>query len=115
MKPEIGYDRITISSYISDLLEGVEWNLKHTELQDPYFEQLCIEKFALKTLLQKIGEHPDLEPEYVIEQFMQKAEICASEDSDQSSNYIFSESRDTAMSILDSLYYGFMEEENVEV
>lgn len=40
MKPEIGYDSIVIGSYISDLLDGIEWNMRHTDLKDPYFEQL---------------------------------------------------------------------------
>ena len=111
MKPEIGYDRIVIGSYINDILDGVEWNLQHTALRDPYFEQLSVEKFALETLLQMIGEHRELEPEEVIDQFMQKADECVRECQNPSSNYTFSVFRDTAMSILDGLYFGYLEEE----
>ena len=72
MKPEIGYDRIVIGSYINDLLEGVEWNLKRTALRDPYFNQLSIEKFTLETLLQELGEHGEISPTDLIERFVQK-------------------------------------------
>lgn len=105
MKPEIGYERIVVDSYINDLIEGAEWNLRHTALQDPYFEQLSAEKFALTMLLQAIEKHHELEPEEVIEQFMQKANKCACESQNPNSNYTFSVSRDTAMSILDGLYF----------
>lgn len=111
MKPENGYDRVVIGSYINDLLEGVEWNLKRTSLQDPYFEQLSVEKFALESLFQSIDERRDLEPEDVIEEFMLKASKYAAESQGSKSNYTFSVSRDTAMSILDGLYFGLLEGE----
>jgi len=111
MKPEIGYDRIVIGSYINDLLEGVEWNLKRTALRDPYFNQLSVEKFTLETLLQELGEHGEISPTDLIERFVQKANKCAVENQDTNSNYTFSVSRDTAMSVLDGLYFGFLEGE----
>ena len=111
MKPEIGYDRIVIGSYINDLLEGVEWNLKRTALRDPYFNQLSIEKFTLETLLQELGEHGEISPTDLIERFVQKTEKCVVENQDANSNYTFSVSRDTAMSILDGLYFGYLEGE----
>lgn len=111
MKPEIGYDRIIIGSYISDILDGIAWNLQHTALQDPYFEQLSVEKFTLEMLLEMIGEHRELSAEEVIDQFIQDANKCACESLNQSSNYIFSVSRDSAMSILDWLYFGYLEGE----
>lgn len=111
MKSEIGYDRIVVGSYICDILDSVDWNLKRTALRDPYFEQLSIEKFALEMLLQAIGEHPDLKPEDVIEQFMEQTNKCACESQNSSNNYTFSVSRDTAMSILDGIYFGFLEGE----
>ncbi len=111
MKPEIEFDRIVIGSYINDILEGVEWNLERTALRDPYFEQLSVEKFTLEMLLQTISEHRELEPEDAIEQFIQKANQCACESQNPSSNYTFSVSRDAAMSILDGLYFGYLEGE----
>ena len=111
MKPEIGYDRIVIGSYINDILEGVEWNLRHTALRDPYFEQLSVEKFTLETLLKVLAEHHELEPEDVIDQFVQQADKCARESQNPNSDYTFSVSRDAALSILDGLYFGYLEGE----
>lgn len=51
-------------------------------------------------------------PLYVIERFAQKANKCARETMNQSSNYKFSVSRDTAMSVLDGLYFGFVDGED---
>lgn len=111
MKPEIGYSDIVMVSYIDDLLESIEWNMKHTALRDPYFEQLSVEKFTLETLLQEIAKYRDMTPTEILERFVQEADQCASESLNPSSNYIFSVSRDSAMSILDGLYFGYLEGE----
>lgn len=112
MKPEIGYDSIVVGSYISDLLDGIEWNIKHTALKDPYFEQLSVEKFALETLLQEIVKRSDVSsPTEVLDHFVQEANKCAAESRDPHSNYTFEVSRDAAMSILDGLYFGYLEGE----
>ena len=112
MKPEIGYDSIVIGSYISDLLDGIEWNMKHTDLIDPYFEQLSVEKFMLETLLQEIAKHGDIGmPTEILGQFVQKADECAAKSHDQHNIYVFETSRDAAMSILDGLYFGYLEGE----
>ena len=112
MKPEIGYDSIVIGSYISDLLDGIEWNMRHTDLKDPYFEQLSVEKFTLETLLQEIAKHGDIGmPTEILEQFVQKADECAAKSHDQHNTYVFETSKDAAMSILDGLYFGYLEGE----
>lgn len=99
MKPEIGYDSIVIGSYINDLLDGIEWNMRHTDLKDPYFEQLSVEKFTLETLLQEIAKHGDIGmPTEILEQFVQKADECVTKSHDQHN-------------ILDGLYFGYLEGE----
>ena len=55
MKPEIGHSDMVMASYIGDLLNDIEWNMKRTELRDPYFKQLSVEKFTLETMLQEIA------------------------------------------------------------
>ena len=112
MKPEIGYDHIVIGSYIDDLLKDVEWNLKRTGLRDPYFKQLSVEKFALETLLQEIFEYNGIvTPIEVLERFAQETERCIVDSHDPNSSYTFEVSRDTAISILDGLYFGYLEGE----
>ena len=108
MKPEIDYDHIVIGSYIDDLLKDVERNLKRTALRDPYFKQLSVEKFALETLLQEIIECNGI---VTLERFAQEAERCIVDSRDPNSSYTFEVSRDTAISILDGLYFGYLEGE----
>lgn len=112
MKPEIGYLDIIMESYIDDLLYDIEQNIKRTELKDPYFEQLSVEKFTLETLLQQIVKQNDsVTPTEIVENFVQKADECAAESQDARTDFIFEVSRDAAMSILDGLYYGYLEGE----
>lgn len=112
MKPEIGYSDMVMASYINDLLDGIKWNMKYTALNDPYFEQLSVEKFALETLLQEIIKHSgDVTPTEILEHFVQKADRCATNGRDPHSNHTFEISRDAARSILDGLYFGYLEGE----
>lgn len=110
MKPEIGYSDMVMASYIGDLLNDIEWNMKHTALNDPYFEQLSVEKFALETLLQEIAKHSgDVTPTEILERFVQRADKCVAESRDPHNNYTFEISRDAAMSVLDGLCFGYDE------
>lgn len=110
MKPEIGYSDIVMASYVSDQLHDVEWNIKHTALKDPYFEQLSVEKFVLETLLREIAEHSgDTTPTAILEHFVQETDKCVTESQNPHTNLIFEISRDTAMSILDNLCCGYDE------
>lgn len=112
MKPEIGYSDMVMASYIDDLLNDIERNIQRTELKDPYFEQLSVEKFTLETLLQQIVECSGIiTPTNVIERFAQEAERCVADSPDPNNTYIFEVSRDAALSILDGLYFGYLEGE----
>lgn len=112
MKPEIGYPDMVMASYIDDLLNDIERNIKRTELKDPYFEQLSVEKFTLETLLQEIvKQNGSATPTEILERFVQKADECAAECQDARTDFVFEVSRDAAMSILDGLYFGFLEGE----
>lgn len=112
MKPEIGYSDMVMASYIDDLLNDIERNIKRTELKDPYFEQLSVEKFTLETLLQEIvKQNGSATPTEILERFVQKADECAAECQDARTDFVFEVSRDAAMSILDGLYFGFLEGE----
>lgn len=109
MKAEINYPRIVVGSYIDDLLNDIEYNMKLISLRDSYFEQLSVEKFALETLLQEISIHDDMSSCDVIERIADKMNNYACESQDECQNFIFSVTRDAAMSILDGLYFGFLE------
>lgn len=111
MKPEIGYSDIVIGSYIEDLIGDIEWNMKQTPLKDPYFKQLSVEKFTLETLLSEIVGRVDITPIEILESFVQRVHECANQSSDPNCNYAFEVSRDTAISILDGLYFGYLEGE----
>lgn len=111
MKPEIGYPRIVVGSYIDDLIRDIEYNMKLVTMNDPYFEQLSVEKFTFETLLQEIAERDDITPTEILEQFAKRAEQWAAENQNPSRNYTFSVSRDAALSILDGLNCGFLEGE----
>lgn len=54
MKPEIGYPKIVMGSYIEDLIGDIEYNMRFVKIEDPYFEYLSVEKFTLEYLLQQI-------------------------------------------------------------
>ena len=108
MKPEIGYSDIVMGSYIEDLIGDIEWNMKLVSPQDPYFEQLSVEKFTLETLLKEIAEH-NMSPTEILERFVQATNKCIAESCNPHNNYIFEVSRDAAMSILDGLYFGYLE------
>jgi hypothetical protein len=112
MKPEIGYSDMVMASYINDLLSDIERNIKRTELKDPYFEQLSVEKFTLETLLQEIvKQNGSATPTEILERFVQKTDECAANSQDARTDFIFEVSRDAAMSILDGLYFGYLEGE----
>lgn len=112
MKPEIGYSDMVMASYIDDLLNDIERNIKLTELKDPYFEQLSVEKFTLETLLQEIvKQNGSATPTEILERFVQRADECATKSQDARTDFIFEVSRDAAMSILDGLYFGYLEGE----
>ncbi len=103
---------MVMASYIDDLLDNIEWNMEHTALKDPYFEQLSVEKFTLETLLQEIAKQSGvITPTEVLERFVQEADKCVAESHDPHNNYTFEVSRDAAMSILDGLYFGYLEGE----
>lgn len=107
MKPEIGYSDMVMASYIGDLLNDIEWNMKRTELRDPYFKQLSVEKFTLETMLQEIAEcNGTATPTEILERFAQKAAKYAVECRDAQTNYTFEVARDAVMSILDGLCFG---------
>lgn len=109
MKPESGYLDITMGSYIEDLIGDIEWHMKLTRLQDPYFKQLSVEKFTLETLLKEIAAQDDATPTEILRRFAQKAHESSMENSDPNCNYAFEVSRDATMSILDGLYFGYLE------
>lgn len=115
MKPEIGYDHIVISSYIDDFLKDVEWNMKRMDLKNPYFEQLSIKKFALETLLREIIKYDGIvTPIEVLEHFAQEAERCVVDSHNPNNIYTFEVTRDTVMSILDGLCFGYLEGEKCD-
>lgn len=107
MKPEIWHPDFIVESCINNRLRTVEWSVTHTDLFDPYYEYVSMEKFALQTLLQEISEHGDVSPTNIIEGFAKKASQSIDEGKNPHINYVFSVFRDTAMSILEDAYYGF--------
>lgn len=122
MKPEIGYEAIVnyqlgeemdelIIPYIYDLIGDIEFNMKKTSLRDDYFQQLSIEKAALEALVCEILANSFYSPLVIIERFANKAAKSAKESTNPHNDYVFSVSRDAAMSILDSFYFGYMEGE----
>ena len=51
MKAEVGYQDIVMGAFIEDLIDSIKWNMKSVRINDPYFQQLSVEKFTLETLL----------------------------------------------------------------
>lgn len=103
MKPEIGYPNIVIGSYIEDLIGDIEYNLRLTKPNDPHFNQLSVEKFALEKLLLEIREDEGNSPTAIAAKFVERMSASAKESDD--ANFVFSVSRDAAQSILDGLYF----------
>lgn len=103
MKPEIGYPDIVIGSFIEDLIGDLEHNMGLTQANDPYFEELSIQKFALEQLLQEIDRLKGASPTAVAAGFVEKMAMSARETGDP--GFIFSVARDAAQSILDGLYF----------
>lgn len=100
MKAEIGYSNIVMGSFIEDLIGDIEWNMRAVELDDPYFEQLSIEKFTLEYLLKEISQNDDISSTEIVAQFAQKMSYSVDENPDPSCDFIFSISRDIARSLL---------------
>ena len=103
MKPEIEYPDIVMGSFIEDLIGDLEYNMGLTQANDPYFEELSIQKFTLEQLLQEIGRREGASPTAVAARFVEKMAMSARETSDP--DFIFSVARDAAQSILDGLYF----------
>lgn len=103
MKPEVGYADIVMGSFIEDLIDDIEHNMRLTKATDPYFEQLSVEKFTLEKLLREIGAHNEDPPTSIVARFVERMAASARESGDV--NYIFSISRDAAQAILDGLYF----------
>lgn len=103
MKAEVGYQDIVMGAFIEDLIDSIKWNMKSVRINDPYFEQLSVEKFALESLLQEIGAQAGIPPTAVAARFVEKMNSSVGEN--DKANYTFSISRDAAQSILDGLYF----------
>lgn len=104
MKAEIGYLNIVMGSFIEDLIGDITYNMRAVDMNDPYFEQLCIEKFTLEHLLQEISQRDDSSPIDIVSNFAQKMGVYVDESQDSSNDYVFSISRDVALSLL-TLYF----------
>ncbi len=103
IKPEKLYPEIVMGSYIEDLIGDIERNMKSVSLQDPYFEQLSVEKFALETLLQEISRSEDVPPAAIAAKFVEK--MNKSVNKNTAASFTFSVARDAAQSILDGLFF----------
>lgn len=103
MKPEIGYPDAVIGDYITDLIGDIEYNMRFVQANDPYFEELGIQKFTLEQLLQEIDRHEGDSPTAIVAKFVERMSVSARTTADP--NFIFSMSRDAAQSILDGLYF----------
>lgn len=101
MKPEIGYPKIVMGSYIEDLIGDIEYNMRFVKIEDPYFEYLSVEKFTLEYLLQQIGESENILPSDIVEEFVRRMDSFMHETSNTSINYTLSIARDAAQALLD--------------
>lgn len=103
MKPEIGYPDAVMRSFIEDLIGDIQYNIEDVPANDPYFEELSIQKFTLEQLLQEFDRHEGASPTLIVSQFVER--MSASVRTTGDPNFIFSVSRDAAQSILDGLYF----------
>ena len=87
---------------IEDLLDGVKWEIKNTKANDPYFNQLSVEKFTLEQLLSEIDRCREQTPESILTSFIERFFISTKEND---VGFIFSVSMDTAESVLNGLYF----------
>lgn len=103
MKAEVGYQDIVMGAFIEDLIDSIKLNMKSVRINDPYFQQLSVEKFTLETLLREIEEQPDTSPTIVVARFTSRMAHSVNQSNDP--DCTFSISRDAAQSILDGLYF----------